>query len=192
MRESEANVKALQLRFELLESIEQAFGRDGIVAELFREYIPEIQSLADKHLSDLTNGELCVEFLADKELKKKSEDGSRVVKSEFHIVVKKEVGGGDYDLVSGSEQNKAVLVVNWALSDLAYRESNIHCNLRVFDELFDSLDAKGMERLAQTILDQCKDGITWVITHKVELEDAFPNKIVLEKKEGVSRLKAIV
>ena len=192
VREAQASIQLLKSRFELLESIEVAFGKEGIVSELFREYIPEIQALSDKYLSDLTNGELCIDWSAEKELKKKLTDGSNATKNQFSIRIRKAHGGGDYDLISGSEQHKGAFVVNWALAELAYRESNIHCSFHVFDEVFDSLDAKGMERLAQTILNNKKDGVTFVITHKVELEDVFPNKIVLEKKDGVSSLKEII
>ena len=181
-----------QTRLALLDALQEAFGKEGIIAELFREYIPDIQRLANEYLLALTNGELSIEFSADRELKKKV-DGVKAVRSQFDIQVSKRNGGSDYDLISGSEQNKAALVVNWALADLAYQHSNVSCNLRTFDECFESLDNKSTERLVALLLNHARTSgqVNLVITHSAELEDAFPAKIILQKLNGVSSLLSI-
>lgn len=177
----------------ILEEIIDAFGKDGIVAELFKEYLPEIEQGAQDYLRELTNNELEIRFHPEKELKKKVK-GVAEVRSQFEIEVLKKNGGSDYDIISGSEQNKAALVVNWALSDLSYAHSNVSCNLRSYDEIFDGLDGRSAERLSNLILNKFQDQgrITFVVTHKTELDDAFPYKIILKKEEGVSKIESII
>jgi DNA repair exonuclease SbcCD ATPase subunit len=192
LQSMEEGNKELALETELLGQLKTAFGNEGIVAELLREYIPTIQQRTNEYLSFLTNNELQVEFLSDRTLKKKGEDGNAATRAQFQIQVRKSCGGDGYDLISGSEQNKAALVVNWAVGDLAGQSANLSCNLRVFDEIFDSLDAKGMNRLAELLaLNQSGTRLTFIITHKVELEDSFQHKILLEKKQGKTRLVGI-
>ena len=183
----------LKQEVQLLDDLGEAFSKEGIISELFREYLPDIEELAQEYLLELTNNELEIKFSAEKELKKKIK-GVTEVRNQFEIEVKKKNGGSAYDLISGSEQNKAALVVNWALSDLAYRHSNVSCNIRSYDEIFDGLDAKSTERLSNLLLNKFQnDGIiTFVVTHKSELDDSFPYKIVLRKENGVSRIESIL
>jgi len=184
---------ALKKQAKVLEDLEEAFSKEGIVAELFKEYIPDIESLAQNYLAELTNNELEIHFRLEKELKKKVK-GIAEVRNQFEIEVKKKNGGSAYDLISGSEQNKAALVVNLALSDLAYQHSNVSCNIRSYDEIFDGLDARSAERLSNLLINKFQDEnrITFVVTHKTELDDSFPYKIVLRKENGVSRIQEVV
>ncbi len=187
IEKSEETKTALGRRQTLKQNLADAFGNEGIVAELFKEYTPAIQERANDYLTHLTNGELEIEFRPEKELKKKVE-GVNATRAQFNIMVRKKTGADGYDLISGSDQRKAALICNWAITDLAYEYSNIHSNIRVFDEIFDSLDAKGVERLAAMLLKF--KGILLVITHKVELDDSFSNKIVLRKEKGRTQLIA--
>jgi DNA repair exonuclease SbcCD ATPase subunit len=195
--ENAANLKQalvlLKDQLKILEDLNEAFSKEGIVSELFREYLPDIESLAQAYLTELTNNELEITFSPQRELKKKVK-GVAEVRNEFEIKVQKKLGGGDYDLISGSEQNKAALVVKWALSDLAYQHSNVSCNFRSYDEIFDGLDEKSSQRLGNLLLEKFQeDGrLTFVVTHKVELDDSFPYKIILRKEQGVSQIQEIV
>lgn len=175
----------------LYEYLSEAFGTEGVVAELFREFIPDIQRIASDLLLDLTNGELVVTFSPTRELKRK-EEGKAVTRSQFDITVEKRNGGSGYELVSGSEQDKAALVVSWALSELASEHSNVSSNLRVFDEAFESLDSRGMERLATMIERKAESSrqIILVITHKAELD--FEKKIILTKQAGVTSIERVI
>jgi DNA repair protein SbcC/Rad50 len=197
LEENETNLKEgcklLKAEVQLLDDLSEAFSKEGIISELFREYLPDIEELAQEYLTELTNNELGIKFSAEKELKKKVK-GVTELRNQFEIEVEKKNGGSAYDLISGSEQNKAALVVNWALSDLAYRHSNVSCNIRSYDEIFDGLDAKSTERLSNLLLTKFQDEniITFVVTHKQELDDSFPYKIVLRKEDGVSRIEQIL
>lgn len=188
LAEARTERDAIKILVDTLENLDIAFGDEGIVSELFKEYIPAIQERANEYLTALTSNELEILFASEKLLKKKTDSGMQASRSQFQINVRKKSGADGYDLISGSDQKKAALVCNWALSDLARTHSGMECNLRVFDEIFDSLDAKGMERLIG-MLHGFSDQVVLVITHKVELEDSFHKKITLEKRNGITTLK---
>lgn len=164
--------------------LKHAFGNEGIVSELFREYIPSIQAAANEYLCLLTNNELELVFEAEKQLKSKPGE----VRNKFSLEARKRNGGEGYDLLSGSEQRKIALVCSWALSDVAQQYSNISTNLRVFDEVFDSLGATSTERLAMFLAQHNFGRTTFIISHKTELIDIFTNKICLERRDGVTRI----
>lgn len=192
LNELEQKKTLVQQGASILEQLVEAFGKEGVVAELLREYLPAIESKAAEYLSELTNNELQIEFKPEKQLKRKGQDGEVISRAQFVVEVTKQNGGTGYDLVSGSEQNKAALVVNWALSDLAYLHSNVSCNLRVYDEVFDGLDALSSERLAQCLIRRAQEShqLTLVVTHKQELDEVFEHKIRLKKVEGITQILA--
>jgi len=183
--EAKLRVAELLIQVETLDQLNTAFGNEGIVSELFREYIPEIQRRSNAYLTALTGNELEIEFRSERQLKKKAASGEAATRAQFSIIVRKKTGVEGYDLISGSDQKKAALVCNLALADLAADYAGVKANLRVFDEIFDSLDAKGMERLVG-MLHSFHNQIVFVITHKVELEDSFPRKILLRKENGAT------
>jgi DNA repair exonuclease SbcCD ATPase subunit len=183
---SELVEKTAQIR--VLENCSTAFGDQGIVSELFREYIPALQALSSDYLAAITNDELRVEFLPEKELKTKDSKGSQVIRNQFAINVSMAQGGGSYATVSGSEQNKASLICSCALSDLAHQFSNVSCNLRVFDEVLDSMDAVSSERMIAFLNTHNFDRTVFIISHDSSIEDSVMNKISLTKKNGITTL----
>jgi DNA repair exonuclease SbcCD ATPase subunit len=98
-------------------------------------------------------------------------------------------GASAYEGASGGERRKIDVAVFLALQDLAASRSQEQVRLAIYDEPFDALDETAQETVVELLLDevQRKDTIL-VVTHREELKAFFPQRIIVRKEGGSSRL----
>ncbi len=103
-----------------------------------------------------------------------------------------------YDSCSGGERKRIDLSLMFALYDLYLGIHGRQCNIMVLDEVDGRLDGTGIEALINVIMNdfagdeaaRIKPGTIFVISHRPEMVDAFPTKIMVKRDED--RMSRIV
>jgi exonuclease SbcC len=169
-----------------LKTLEKAFGKSGVPALLIEEALPEIENRANDILGRLSNDEMKVQLVTQKEYKdKKREDKQETL----DILISDDAGERAYELFSGGEAFRVNFAIRLALSQELAHRAGARLQTLVIDEGFGSQDADGRQRLIETIniVQQNFEKIL-VITHMEELKEAFPARIEVEKTPQGSKV----
>lgn len=106
----------------------------------------------------------------------------------------------DYHLCSGGERKRIDMAMMFALYDLYIHMHGQQCNIMVLDEVDGKLDADGIESFINIInndfnnLEKARpkpDSIL-IISHRPEMLDAFPSKILVKKSQGFSFIESVI
>ena len=161
------------------------FSRKGVRSFLLDSVIPEINARASEYARILTDGDIQVAFTTQVE-------GARgAVTEKFDVQIASASGGGTYDTCSSGERRRIDLCVALAIHDLIFaRTGGVNC---VFlDEVFDTLDATGAERVVELLkakAEYCKLSSVFVVTHNRDVANLFPNAWTVVKQDGMSKLE---
>lgn len=145
----------------------------GIKSAIIKQYIPVINSLANKYLESL-------EFFVNFEL---DENFNETIKSRHRDVF-------SYASFSEGEKAKIDLALLMTWRDVSRLRSSMSTNLLILDEVFDgSLDANGTELLMEIFNSLGETTNIFVISHKNDqLSEKFDRTIHFEKERGFSRI----
>jgi len=163
---------------------ERAFNLD------FRNFLiekscPFLEERASKHIREMGQPHLQINFSTDKELK------SGDHKVSFNATVKNLNGGASgYDSLSGGEQQFVSFATWLAFSDLVSHVNGFDSNVMILDEPFMFLDSANAEKLVSYInnyLVKIKDTVL-LVSNESSIKDLFPQKITVIKEKGISRL----
>lgn len=162
---------------------QHGFGAKGLRSLLLDSALPYLNARLQVYTNALTAGNIAVEFRTQRALKG---GGTR---EDFHVHVSNKHGSSMYDMNSVGERAKIDIVVGLALQDMAASRSRVPINVAFFDEVFDGLDERGVDRAVQ-VLSQLKRDSAFVITHSDGLKAFFNKRICVVKENGESRLEA--
>lgn len=144
----------------------------GIKTKIIKQYLPLINKLVNKYLSDMN---FFVNFNLDENFKETIKSRHR---DEFN-----------YESFSEGEKSKidVALMLTWRM--VAKMKNSVNTNLLIMDEIFDgSLDNDGIESLTN-ILHTLENVNVFIISHKTDqLIDRFNNIIKIEKSNNFSRV----
>jgi DNA repair exonuclease SbcCD ATPase subunit len=115
----------------------------------------------------------------------------RIYFDEFFEENFKNINGEEYcyGSLSGGEAKRVDFAMLFAFRDIRRLQSNVHINLTVMDELFDSaLDSTGMNDIME-LLKESKDECFMVVTHRPDNIDNYGCNIIdLIKENGITLL----
>lgn len=116
----------------------------------------------------------------------------RIYFDEFFEESFKSINGEDYcyGSLSGGEAKRVDFAMLFAFRDIRRLQSNVHINLTVMDELFDSaLCSQGMDDI-MNLLKEATDQCFMVVTHRRENIDNYGCDVIeLLKENGITVLK---
>lgn len=159
--------------------VERAFGKDGVPAMLIEEALPQIEAKANEILTRLSDGEMTVRFLTQREYKDKQRSDQ---KETLDILIADHVGVRDYELFSGGEAFRVNFAIRLALSEVLTQRAGARLQTLFIDEGFGSQDNQGRQRLLEAIdLIRPDFAKILVITHIDELKTHFTTRIEVEK-----------
>lgn len=172
-----------------LKTLERAFGKDGVPALLIEQALPEIETQANDILDRLTDGQMSVRFLTQRDYKDKKRQDK---KDTLDILISDAAGYREYELFSGGEAFRINFAIRLALSRVLSQRAGGRLQMLVIDEGFGSQDSEGRQRLIE-IINMVRDDFAriLVITHLEELKDAFPARIEVEKTPRGSTIQVI-
>lgn len=143
----------------------------GIKSKIIKQYVPIINQLVNKYLTDL---DFFVQFELDEEF-------NETIRSRYR---------DDFSYSSFSEGEKAridmALMLTWRA--VARMRSASSCNLLILDEVFDgSLDHSGIDNLHTILAAVGDDSNIFVISHKGDqIADKFDRVLKFEKRKNFS------
>jgi DNA repair exonuclease SbcCD ATPase subunit len=144
----------------------------GIKTRIVNQYIPVINKLINKYLSEF---DLFVEFNLDEQF-------NEVIKSRYRDEF-------SYASFSEGEKQKIDLAILFTWRAVAKLRNSLSTNLLVLDEVFDSsLDGNAAEDLLKILQNISKDSNVFIISHRDTLHDKFENVIKFTKTKSFSRI----
>lgn len=170
------------------ERLKQAFSQDGIPHQIIRTIIPKLSATANSILSQMTGGQLGVEFRTEKV--QNSNNKKEDVALDIFI---EEYGKSSlpYLSKSGGEKVKASLSVILALAEIKSSTAGIQFGMLFIDEA-PFLDSSGTEAYVdalETIKERYSDIKVMAITHDPEFKARFPQNVTVYKDEYGSHVR---
>jgi DNA repair protein SbcC/Rad50 len=118
-------------------------------------------------------------------------------KIEFNPFLQLKSGAWPYDQYSGGERKRIDIALMFAIYDLHASIYEQRCNILVLDEVDGRLSEGGIHKLINLLYKEFIDSeatnrprTLLIISHRNEMRDAFPNKIVVTKEDKLSRIMA--
>jgi len=143
----------------------------GVKTKIIKKYLPLINQQVNRYLQMM---EFYINFTLDEEF-------NETVQSPIHE-------NFSYASFSEGEKMRIDLALLFTWREVAKYKNSTNTNLLIMDEVFDSsLDGMGTEEFLKIIRFVIRDANIFVISHKSELYDRFPNSIKFEKIKGFSR-----
>jgi DNA repair exonuclease SbcCD ATPase subunit len=183
VRKLRAFVKAQKPIVGQLRFWQQGFGAKGLRSLMLDSTLPFLNAKLEQYTNALTAGNIAIEFKTQRKLK------GGGVREDFHIDVKNKHGSSKYNMNSIGERAKIDIIVGLALQDMAASRSKVPVNVAFFDEVFDGLDSRGIDRAVQ-MLSQLKRESAFIISHNSDLKSFFSRAVRVVKRHGESRLEA--
>jgi DNA repair exonuclease SbcCD ATPase subunit len=145
----------------------------GIKAKIIKHYLPIMNKLINKYLSDM-------DFFCQFDL---DENFDETIKSRHRDEF-------TYHSFSEGERLRIDLSLLLAWREVARLKNSVNCNLLILDEVFDSsLDAVGTEEFLKLIKTFGNRANVFVISHKSDtMTDKFDHHIKFEKKNNFSKI----
>lgn len=179
-------VEDLASKISRMEEVLRAFSDKGIKSHVLDLMTPEMNNTIQSYLSQLTGGTISVLF-STQDTKANGD-----VTDKFSIQVTNNGKETDYSGLSSGEQRRLDLAISLTLQDILMRKSDAQSNVLIYDELFESLDGVGSERVVELLRERLGNTVTsiFVVTHNETLKPLFGNTItVIKESDGVSRIE---
>lgn len=177
-------IKKLTLEVKDYDELIKVFGNNGVKYHVLNLAIPYINDKIQEYMNVLSDGTLNAYITQDTKA-----DGTKTDK--LGIGIQSVSTADKFEDLSSGEKKRVSLALNIAF--LTYLSSKVGgINIAVFDEVFDSLDASGIENVIKLLKKLSKKiGSIFVISHNSDLKynDNFDKSLVVEKSNGLSILK---
>jgi DNA repair exonuclease SbcCD ATPase subunit len=173
-------LRAVSDRLRVLRSLADiwgcGFGPRGLKSELINSVaLPFLNARAEAY-SALTNSRFSVAFDAIQD-----EDGARLKIKAASVL------GIDYSGMSGGEKRRVDVVVLLTLHDLVLFLLGVDFNFQVFDEVFENVDAEGVETLLGILKDRANQRAVFLISHTADIVSEVDTTVIIRKNsEGES------
>ena len=163
---------------------EKAYSRSGIPSYLLDGALPLLNKYVSHYSNLLSGGTLQIEFDNQSETKKGE------VREKFEVRTVNTYGAGSYEGNSSGERQRVDLCVLFAIQKAAMSRSKSKFNVIFMDEIFDTMDASGIEQAIALLQEEAQTFPSiFVITHNNELGAYFENRLtVIKDTNGLSTI----
>lgn len=173
--------------FEVYNELVTAFGKRGVQALLIENAVPQIEQEANELLRRMTDGRMSVQLQTLGSTKAGDQ------RETLEIIIGDEWSTRPYEMYSGGEKFRIDLALRIGLSRLLARRAGAPLPVLFIDEGFGTQDARGRERIVDTISAiQDEFQLILVITHIEDLKEMFPVRIEVEKNGEGSTFSVVV
>lgn len=178
--ELRAKTKTDQSETWIYQTLDEAFGKDGIQALIIESAVPQIEQEANAILARLTDNRIQISIESLRDLKT---GGTRET---LDIKISDEIGERPYHLYSGGEAFRTNFALRIALSKVLAMRAGTQLRTLVIDEGFGTQDSQGLDQLVEAIQEISRDfDKVLVVTHLPELKKVFPVQIDVVKHPDV-------
>lgn len=147
--------------------------------------MPLITERANHYLATLADGDITLNFSTQRELKS--------AKGEFRdeIGIEWEIEGVPGYEPSGGQWKKMEVATNFALMDLASAQEGAKSDILLLDEVFDGLDAEGVDRVGILLQKlRVERSTIMVVSHAPNMQEWFERALMVKKYDGISTVEA--
>ena len=145
---------------------------DGVKTKIIKKYLPFINQQVNRFLQKM---EFYINFQLDGAF-------SETIQSPLHEDF-------TYSSFSEGEKMRIDLALLFTWREVARVKNSVNTNLLIMDEIFDSsLDTFGTDDFLKIIKFIIKDANTFVISHKIDMQDKFENVLKFDKVKGFSQI----
>ena len=144
----------------------------GVKTQIIKKYLPLINQQVNRYLQMM---DFYINFSLDEEF-------NETIQSPIHDKF-------SYGSFSEGERQRIDLALLFTWREVAKIKNSTNTNLLIMDEVFDSsLDGNGTEEFIKILRFVVQDANTFVISHKVGMEDRFESVLQFEKHKGFTRI----
>ena len=169
-----AEIDKLKKSLNLLDVVKFVVSEEGVKSYIVKKILQSFNSKLAYYLKKLDSNSICIfdEYFDEEILNEKGKVCS-------------------YNNFSGAERKAIDLACLFSFMDMRKSQGDVHYNISIYDELFDSsLDERGVELVLEILKersDKFNEGI-FIISHRKEsIKAATGDIIFLEKHNGVTR-----
>lgn len=160
----------------------KGYGREFIQHEALQGIVATFNSRIQHYANELTNGEVTVQLLTEKTM------GTRKVRNimDLDITDTSKTKPLPFKEWSTGERKRIEVITSFASVDL---DQNVFAEL-FLDEMFDGVDATGMDKIMHLLEDKAHEGRNVVVlSHVPELQDHFDSTLLVTKDGGNSTVE---
>lgn len=180
--ELEVTVKK-QVRDEaILAYWKNAFSGKSISSLILQHYLDELTIYVNDLLADLFTETFSVAVNAFTQ--KKSGD----ISAELSILFTTDAGVQTYNMLSDGEKRRVDLAFMLAFRKLFIKYRGLEFDFLFLDEVFRGVDTPGCARIITALQELCSNLKVVVVSHRNDLQNLFEQVMIVERKNGVSRL----
>ena len=161
----------------------RGFGNQGLKSLILDSVVPFLDEQVNKYTDILTDGHIRVNFSTLTKLK------TGEYRDKFSVDIESSTGAKSHKEASGGEKRRIDTAVMLALGKLAESRHG-NTGFLVFDEVFDKLDAMGIERVMGILHELAGEKQIIVISHVSDLKNLFPTTITVTRTESGSTTDA--
>jgi len=165
----------LSINKENLSIVETLLKDDGIKAKIVKEYVPLINQMVNKYLSDMG---MFVKFTLDEQF-------NETIKAQHKESY-------SYESFSQGEQMRINLAFLFTWREIARQRNSTSCNFLLLDEVMDSsMDVSGVDEFLDLIFMLTTDNNIYIISHNSHMPDRFDRALMVEKKNNFTRINHV-
>lgn len=175
--DKQATLEELQAKAQLAEDAAQVFGPAGVRAHILDLITPFLNDRTRDYLGALSDGNIHAIWST------LSKTAKGELREKFNIEVWSDTGGDSFAALSGGEKRKVRLATAMALQEMVASRAAKPIGLFIADEIDDSVDGAGLERLMGILEKRARDsGSLFVISHN-EMAD-WVDQVITVVKDG--------
>lgn len=184
IKEAEVRIGQLQKEVAQYKFWKLGFSPQGLQSFILDSVTPKLNERIKKYLDVLSSGVLYAQFDTVTKLK------SGEYREKFRLEAGSTTGALDYQSLSGGEQRRVDLAVALAIRDFKKEMSGKSIELLVLDEPFNSLDQQGISDVLTLLKGAFVDIPLYLISHHELDSSLFTGGLVVEKEDGISKIRA--
>ncbi|MGY6530877.1 MAG: AAA family ATPase [Cyanobacterium sp.] len=186
-------MQQIEKNYRIYTELHKAFGKNGIQALMIENLLPQLEAEANQTLSRLSNNQLHIQFVTQKEKISKSKKSDSNFKDTLDIIISDAQGSRSYETYSGGESFRINFSIRLALSRILTQRSGTALQLLIIDEGFGTQDDAGCDRLIGA-LNAIADDFACIltVTHMPQFKEAFQSRIEVYKTSDGSKIRLSV
>jgi DNA repair exonuclease SbcCD ATPase subunit len=166
---------------------EQGFGDAGLKNILLESALQFLETEITNILGQVTHGVFSVKILSTKQLKTKQK-GKKPKRMKIDFVIHKGDETRTYSQLSGGQRKRINIAALLALRKLAFLGSGHPTNILILDEVFEYLDAKGIESVLDIIKAANIESV-FLISQRELSSEGFDSTVRVKYRNKVSKLE---
>ena len=179
-----SKIKELRKSEVLYDQLRKVFGKKGIQTVLLSKVIKELEIRANEMLKLLCESDKQIAISIDTQRQKA--DGSINETFDINAIIGSRIS--NFESLSGGEQVRVAFAMRISLSQILAARKGGNVGVIFLDEVDGSLDQVGVASYVNVIKFLEKSFKILVVTHKDDIKDSFPNKILVKNDFGISKV----